>query len=125
MRVSASSPIKIYFPCPRITSTSSFFKFWLLFSVHIPLRNIFLDVNSSLELLRDNLVREATTASIRLEAAIIRISSSSGLIASISSVHIVHLMCVCLIESRLSYIISYVRKAVYISIRRFNYNVTD
>jgi len=44
-----------------------------------------------LELLRDNLVREATTASIRLEAAIIRISSSSGLIASISSVHIVHL----------------------------------
>ena len=30
--------------------------------------------------------------------------SSSGLIASISSVHIVHLMCVCLIESRLSHI---------------------
>ena len=47
MRVSASSPIKIYFPCPRITSTSSFFKFWLLFSVSAVTENEFYEIPRS------------------------------------------------------------------------------
>ena len=47
---------------------------------------IFLEENNSPELLLDSFVIEATTASIRGEAAIIRMSSSSGFKAGTSCV---------------------------------------
>ena len=84
--VSHSSPTYMNFPLPRITRISSGFKCMLLFSMHWPLTYIFLEENNSPELLLDSFVIEATTASIRGEAAIIRMSSSSGYKAGTSCV---------------------------------------